>query len=390
MQISVNCSGQMSTNESHTQTKRLFYCIPTLGSGGAERQLAHLAPALAELGYDVHIAWVYDGPNLGYLEYTKVQLHPMKVRRTFDPRIFFELRRLVRSIRPDVLQSWLLMMDILGGLVARREGIPWVLSERTSGPMYTGGQVYSAPRRYWLRRRLARRAAAVISNSSGGDEYWQTRLPARVRRYVIPNSVPFEEIDSAPEQPAGLGKTVPGQKIILHVGRFSWEKNLDVLLPALREVLRRVDARVVMCGDGYLFETYRRKLAEWGLLDRFLLLGNISSEQIYSWMKRADVMVSGSLFEGCPNAILEATVCGCPLVVSDIAAYRDLLDDRSAVLADVGSEEAFASAVLDVLEHPEQARLRAETAVEVSSKLTLDRIVRQYDRVYRDLLEAKS
>ena len=366
--------------------KRLFYCIPTLGGGGAERQLVYLAPALTELGYDVHVAWVYDGPNLAYLESTRVHLHPMKARRTFDPRIFFELRRLVRSVRPDVIQSWLLMMDICGGLAARGRGIPWVLSERTSGQMYAAGQVYSAPLRYWFRRRLARRAAAVVSNSSGGDEYWRGLLPDSVRRYVIPNCVPFDEIASAPARPDGLDKISPTEKIILSVGRFSWEKNLDVLLPALREVLRKVDARVVMCGDGYLFETHRGKIEEWGLLDKFLLLGNVSSGQVYSWMKRADVMVSASLFEGYPNVILEAAACGCPLVVSDIAAYRDLLSERTAVLVDGGSIESFASVVCGVLDQPREANARAEAAVEVSAKLTLEHVANQYDRAYREIL----
>jgi len=375
----------MPINQGHMHMKRLFYCIPTLGSGGAERQLAYLAPALTELGYDVHVAWVYGGANLEYLESTKVQLHPMKPRRTFDPRIFFELRRLVRSVRPDVLQSWLLMMDIWGGIAARRGGIPWVLSERSSGPMYARGQVYSAPLRYWLRRRLARKAAAVISNSSGGDKYWRGLPGDRVRRYVIPNSVPFDEIASAPASPDGLEPIPPGRKIILYVGRFSWEKNLDVLLPALREVLRRIDACVVMCGGGYLFETYQRKLADWGLSEEFLLLGNVDSGQVYSWMKRADVMVSASLFEGHPNAVLEATACGCPLVVSDIAAYRDFLSEQNAMFVGGGSAEAFTTAVCDVLEEPNQARDRAELARDISAELTLEHVAEQYDRAYRDI-----
>src|ERR1041385_9365160 len=84
---------------------RILYCIPTLGNGGAERQLAYLAAELRRMGHEVHVASSRGGPNLERLEAAGVQWHCLGGISNRDPLIFLRLIVLLRKLRPDVVQT---------------------------------------------------------------------------------------------------------------------------------------------------------------------------------------------------------------------------------------------------------------------------------------------
>jgi glycosyltransferase involved in cell wall biosynthesis len=102
-------------------------------------------------------------------------------------------------------------------------------------------------------------------------------------------------------------------------------------------------------------------------------------------MKRANVTVSVSLFEGSPNVVLEAMAAGCPLVVSDIAAHRELLDEQSAILVDPRDPRQIADAIIKVLSDPEAAARRARAAYDRVQHYSLSATARQYADLYREL-----
>ena len=78
-------------------------------------------------------------------------------------------------------------------------------------------------------------------------------------------------------------------------------------------------------------------------------------------MKASDAFVSTSTFEGQPNAVLEAMACGCPLVVSDIPAHREFLDDQTAAIVPL-KKDAFVKAILYVLQGSEEIARRRSAA----------------------------
>jgi glycosyltransferase involved in cell wall biosynthesis len=77
--------------------------------------------------------------------------------------------------------------------------------------------------------------------------------------------------------------------------------------------------------------------------------------------------------------------CGCPLVVSDIPAHREFLDERSALLVPPTDAAALARAIGDVLDHPAEARARAARAQAISGRYDESGMVREYERVLLDL-----
>lgn len=349
-----------------------------MGGGGAERQLAYLARELVRMGWEVHVALLSGGSNFDRLKTSGAVIHMLRGRNNYDPWIFWQLKRVMRLVNPDLVQTWLLQMDIFGGAAARMARIPWMLSERASELAY----LKTIKNR--VRLLVGRTASAIISNSICGKVYWKHQLGEAVPQYVVPNALPIEEIEqvrAASMHELGLDAQ---QRVILFAARFDVQKNLDNLILALRQVMCQVRAVALLCGEGPLRSVVQRKLVDCGLSDQVLLIGYIP--RLWDWMKRADVFVSVSTFEGRPNTVLEAMACGCPLVVSDIPSHREFLDEQSALLVNPHVPEAIADAIIGVLSASEVAAHRAETARAKAAQWSIPVIACQYDEIYREVL----
>jgi glycosyltransferase involved in cell wall biosynthesis len=349
-----------------------------MGGGGAERQLAYLAGPLASRGWAVHVALGAGGSNLPRLEAGGAVVHRLAGSSNHDPRLAWQLARVFRRVRPDLVQVWFVQMEVLAGAVSRFFNVPTIISERSSV------LAYPATTKNGVRLLFARTADAIVSNSLAGNQYWEGRVSSRVARFVIPNALPLDEIEHVRAAlPAGL-PAGDDHAVVLFAGRFEPEKNIDVLLAALRDVVTRPRTIAVLCGDGSLREDVQRRIVADGLGDRIFAPGYVSD--IWPIMKRADVVVAVGLFEGRPNTVIEAMACGRPLVVSDIPAHREILDGQSALWVDARNPAAIARAVLDVLRDPVAAAGRSDAARLVATQWSIAAAAERYDGVYRQVL----
>jgi glycosyltransferase involved in cell wall biosynthesis len=357
---------------------RILQCISSMDGGGAERQLAYLAGALRALEWDVHVALLAGGPNLERLRVSGAEIHRLRARHNYDPTILGQLIRVVRRVQPDVVETWMTQMDILGGLAAKVAGVPWILRERGSE------RAYPASLKHRCRTLVARGASAVISNSQGGDQYWKRRLSGRVRRYVVANALPLEEIDAAQSvlrEESGIG---PDERLVLYVGRLMPGKNVEVLLAALRLVVAEPGIVAVLCGEGPQRPSLEQSIARGGLAGRVRLAGYVPN--VWPWLKRADAFVSVSLSEGQPNTVMEAMAAGCPVIVSDIPAHREFLDEESAVLVKPDVPEALAEAIAGVLAARDAVARRAAKARATAAGWSIGTVGRRHAEVYQDVL----
>jgi glycosyltransferase involved in cell wall biosynthesis len=137
------------------------------------------------------------------------------------------------------------------------------------------------------------------------------------------------------------------------VGSFSHlraeKRMLDVVASAERVV--RSEPRVVylVVGAGPCRDSTVRAVAERGLQENFRFLGEVDHSEVPSLVSLADVVVLASEREGCSLVCLEAQASGCPLIVSDIPAGREVVDGgESGLLFELGSPSELAARVLDL------------------------------------------
>jgi len=358
---------------------RILHCIPGLQGGGAERQLSYLSAELSKRGLDIHVAYHLRGSNLGMMEDSSVTLHKLRSRGNYDPLLLWRLVRTVWKVKPDLIQTWLPQMDILGGLAALLTNTPFLMTERSVTSGY--GRSWKAH----LRLRIGAQAVLVVANSETGRQYWISRkAPMLVK--VIRNGIPMEQINQSPPasgEEIGIDRL---KELILFAGRYDNEKNVLTLLDAIRQVLsERPNGVALMCGQGPLKNKLIAIVKHFDLQGRVLIKGYTT--QLWGWMKRANLFVSVSLFEGSPNVVLEAAALGCPIVLSAIPGHRELLNEDSAFFVAPDSPSDIARGITESLSDPEGAKRKAESAKARLSRFTIDSATSQYLALYKAVLD---
>jgi glycosyltransferase involved in cell wall biosynthesis len=356
---------------------KILHLTPALSKGGAEVQLSYLAPELAQMGHEVHIAYSNEGP--AKLELPGVMIHQLKSRSNYDPYLLWQVVRLIRRIKPDIIHTWILQMDILGGIAARLCGVPWVFREPCSAKAYP--PTWKNRLRVWA----SSSAIAIVSNSRGGDEYWETRRPSCCR-YIVPNGLPVHEIDRTPAA-LPLGLVQPEVPIVLYVGRLlEVQKRLKAFLEALACVRQKQKIVGILCGEGPQRNELEGLRHELGLDGDVHFTGHLPSAQVWALMKKASVFVSLSAFEGCPNTVMEAMACGCPLVLSDIPAHREILDESCALFVEPSNIQHAADAIMQVLCDANASKSRALIAKQKTMEWSIVGMARNWERVYRECI----
>jgi len=361
----------LSGREQMQAVTTILHLIPTLSGGGAERQLAMLAVEQAKRGLKVHV-----GVRRGGMYEEPLRAHGVTVRllgdcRGLNPILLVRIKAWLEEVRPDVVQTWLPQMDILGGVASLWRSVPWVLSERASAPAFRRSSGAT-----WIRRALGRYAAAVIANSRAGAEYWRNTHPLESRVTIVSNAVDTDAIHAA----VPLQSSPDRRKLLLVVGRLDHQKAVDVVLRAIALLPDDGDLRVLVLGDGPL----RAQLAQ--LVEAQQLRSRVQmwpfQKDWWGLLKAADLLVSMSRYEGHPNVVLEAMAAGCPLVVSDIPEHREFLSEQSALLVPPEDSAALAAAIAAALADPPSCHARARSAADRVSGLTIQAAADAYQLIY--------
>lgn len=361
------------------QPLKILMAIPRLQSGGAERQLGYLSRGLAELGHKIIVATLGDqgDPPADWCRH--IRLHRLKGRSNYDPGLLFQLFRLIGKIKPDLIQTWNPQTDILGGAAAVMHSRPWLIREPSSADFYRTGWKSS------VRARLGGRASGIVSNSAGGDAYWRSRHPDQPRR-IIPNCIPLIAIRETPPALREEMELEANAKILLYAGRLSSEKGVGRVIDLVAALGDEIKTVALICGEGAEREKLKSRARCHGVESRVRFTGLLSPETVWGLMKTADCFLNLSDVEGMPNAVMEAMACGCSLLVSDIPAHREILDEKNASLVDPWDTKAQVAVLRGLLADPDSAGPHAVAVEKQIRSWSITAMAQQYESFYRDIL----
>jgi len=174
------------------------------------------------------------------------------------------------------------------------------------------------------------------------------RNPDRV--WLRPNGVDLERMRPLPKEECrrGIGWDLSA-KYILHVGQRTPDKNLKTLIEAIAEL--PADWNLVAAGMGDvqpLLDVARRM----GIDQRCRFLDTVPNSILPTFYSAADCFCLPSLEEAMSNVVLEAFACGCPAVLSAVAALGVGASDgkEAVVISDPRNPSLLAGAIKRVVE----------------------------------------
>jgi L-malate glycosyltransferase len=259
---------------------------------------------------------------------------------------------------------------------------------------------YGDPRRwcgYALDRLIARSARCFITGSIAAAERLQCvlRVPSSRCRSIqcgVSLRSPSETVDETRRR---LGLEGFGGLLFAVVGVLEPRKGHHVLLEALRrvrlgqpELLR--DIRVVIAGQGPLEESLRQRIADTGLEQHCVLIGQ--EPNIVNLFAVVDALVAPSVgYEDFPNVILEAMGSGRAVIASRLAgAIEQVVDGETGLMVTPGNSDELAEAICRLCKNRDLARELGRNGLRRFQRLfTAERAVGRYLEFYRSLLEAQ-
>lgn len=365
---------------------RVTFVVPAIGSGGAEHALVILAQQWAAAGRSVTILTYDDGSQPPFYDLNGGIRH-VPLNLAAESSGFFSaiennfkrariLRGALRDSQPDVIVSFIDQTNVLTIIAAMGLGVKVIVVEQ-SDPRS------AHIKRAWatLRRWSYGRAKRIVVLSAQDGAFFSQRLRQRVR--AIPN--PFVPPNGNAN---GASRTAVNESLI-GVGRLHHDKGFDVLLRAFSTIADRHPGwSLTILGDGEERPHLEKLLGELGLADRVVLPGRVKDP--YTHLQRASLFVLPSRVEGFPLALCEALACGLTAVATDCAGgVRDIIRNGvNGVLVPVDDAAALAGELSRLMgDELERQRLSAR-APEVLDHFNPDKTFAQWETLLHEVVNA--
>ena len=295
---------------------KILCLIDSLGSGGAERQMANLSSLLTMEGHEVHLVVFSHGYDFYYEMVRNNGVHlqeNVKGRNRF--RRAFEIVKLVRLLKPDAVIAYKDGVTMAACIARILTKFKLIVSERNT--------TQSLSQNERIKFLLYRFADFIVPNSYSQNNFIRNHYPKLADHcIVITNVLNTEEF-----------KTVDAKKdnnppIIVTTARVSPQKNTLTYLKAISILKsRNVKAHFVWYGnqtDEY-FNQVQDTVRKSDIEEMIEFLPPVKN--VVEVYHSADVFCLPSIFEGFPNVVCEAMSCGLPIVCGNVCDNPYIVED---------------------------------------------------------------
>jgi len=370
---------------------RIVHLITKLELGGAQLNTLHTVEHLDPTRFD---AYLLCGPG-GMLQSRMADRERLvvvpalgrEIRPGRDLQALFQLERLLRSIRPQIVHTHSSKAGVLGRAAARLARVPVVIHS-------VHGFSFSPQQPFFRRNffRLAEKACRPLTDhfifvaqadidrarewQLAGDNVSLIRSGFPLGKFLARGDVrSARERFNLPTDAFVCGTIAPfkAQKGLLRLAGI-----------AARVIARNPAVFFVIAGDGELRPQLEAEIERLGIAGHFRLPGFI--RDVENAMDAFDIGVSTALWEGLPQSLVQLRLKKKALVASDIPGNREVVrDNQSGFLVPGDDPERFAAAILSLAADP-GLRRRMENFAEAFDEWSADVMVARQEELYQRLL----
>lgn len=321
-------------------------------------------------------------------KYEFVPLMLENPRRMRKPKVFINLVKQIKSVKPDIVHlAGLQSEGFLTMLACKLAGVKTIVAVHGSSTEALG---FSKLSNFIFRyiEKFTIRNADLCYGVSDYVSNWDILKKAKCNFGTIYNIVNFRSGD----ENASLRKelNIPKEDIIIvSTGRITRDKGYDVLFPVMTGILSKYNnVKFVIAGDGAYKEELSQKISEEKLNDEIFLLGY--RDDIGNILTSSNIFVICTKHETLCISLLEAADSGLPLVATNVGGIPEIIDDSCGFLVENMNVEGFVKALSFLIENKEKCEEMGNNAKEiVANKFNENIILSKIDQAYRLVIGGK-
>lgn len=378
---------------------KVIIFIPAIEKGGVERNALWTANELAKRGYEVDIVFTRSAD--GQLEKLNSSVHLIKLQRREIPFLNQRLvdalavRRefaayLARQEKKDtvvlVFQSASIAINI-----CKKYQIKVIcrLSNHPSAVKYEKSILRKISE--LIKPYTYSNADQVIANSEKLSQDFGKIIHKKV--VTIYNPIDLDQIKKAMEEevPENLKAEAAEFKgrLLITVGRLTRQKDLQTLIRGYGKSKAKNYTMLWIVGDGDERKSIEALIKQLGLENHVHLLGYQSN--VYKFLKYGDLFLQTSLYEGCPNALIEAVAAGLPSIATNCLSGPSevLANGRGGDLISIGNVDELALCIDKYFESPDILKKKEKYAQKHLDRFENERVMEQYINLFNQVMEGK-
>ena len=372
-----------------TKPIKVVHVIQQIGIGGAEKQLYELVvnsdPAVMthEVLYysdsqDAEAQKLYDSAGIKTTRIPRNKKRPLKFLKDFSIEI--------KKSKADIVHCWLFGANIWGRFAALAAGHKKIIVA------YRGGALGYAPIMRTLEF-LTGRKVHHMANSRACANMTARRTGLNSDKFdVIYNGVELKRFEAEPirEQLMARFNIPPAAKIVTMVGRLTASKNYPMLLKlAQRAKAENIKVHFLVVGHGEQEHELKDLAKVLGVEQIVHFLGLRNDVPVI--LKSSDIFCYTTLFEGFPNALLEAMAAQLPIVTTHFDGVDELITEgRNGKIVGIDDVDACVEALKFYLGNPDAAESFAVLAGQfVVENCAMQKMVQNTSRYYEKILSGE-
>ncbi len=334
---------------------RVAVFIAVFNYSGVPLAQVRLANALADRGFSVDLVILK-----AYVELDKSINQNINVYILDEEHVSSSIIPIIRYIikqRPAIIFSaedhlnCVLLLSLLLSLsqskISCSARVPALDRQAYSGGLFSKGWCLKM-----IMRVIMKRANSLTCVSMDMVPQYKNIFPSYRHTYaynIIVTEKRIQDSFSKVEHPWFSSDDIP---VVISVGRLDPEKGFEDLIRAFSLVIKQIDSRLFIIGDGPQ-KVYLVELASRLGLERYVHFHG-SDPNPLKFMRKSNVFALASYSEGMPNVLVESMMCGCTPVSTDCpTGPNELLEDgKYGYLVPVGNPDHLANGIIQALEFP--------------------------------------
>lgn len=353
---------------------------------------AGLVRALVRHGYEVLVLAGDDAysPHLAELgcHFKRLPMDHHGTSASHDLALLVKYWRVLQSVRPLAYLGFTIKPNVYGSIAASGLAIPVINNVAGLGATFLHGSLLTKVVKQLYRLSLRRSSRVFFQNRDDRQLF----LDAGLARESVTEVLPGSGIDLHHFQPLPVAAIEDRCFRFLLIARMLKDKGVEEFAEAARIVHRvapSVQFQLLGAVDATNPNAVRlERIREWeaeGLvryLDR--------TDDVRPYLEDADCVVLPSYREGVPHSLLEAAATGRPIIATDVAGCKDIVDDNcNGFLCRVRNAADLADKMIRMVKlPPEQRRRMGETGrVKVVREFDEDIVIRKYLAAIRQIEE---